>query len=62
MLITLFIVILGILIINTLFVAIPYLSPRINMIEILSYQVFVNMLFFLFMMLPKNLGSSSLLK
>ena len=47
---------LGIFIINTMFFAIPYLMPRISMMEVLSYQVFGNILFFLFLVLPTNTG------
>jgi hypothetical protein len=47
---------LGIFIINTIFFAIPYLMPRINMMEVLSYQVFGNIMFFLFIVLPRNTG------
>ena len=47
---------LGIFLINTMFFAIPYLMPRINMMEVLSYQVFGNIMFFLFMVLPANTG------
>ncbi len=47
---------LGIFIINTMFFAVPYLMPRINMMEVLSYQVFGNIMFFLFMVLPRNTG------
>ena len=47
---------LGILIINSVFLAIPYLMPRIDMMEVISYQVFGNVLFLLFLVLPKNTG------
>ncbi len=47
---------LGIFVINSIFLAIPYLMPRINMMEVLSYQVFGNVLFLLFVILPKNTG------
>jgi hypothetical protein len=47
---------LGIFVINSIFLAIPYLMPRINMMEVLSYQVFGNILFLLFLVLPKHTG------
>ena len=50
-------IILGILIINTAFLAIPFLSPRFSYMEILSYRIFANMLFFLFIMLPREVGN-----
>ena len=55
MILDLFLFILGILMINTSFLAIPYLSPRIDQMEIMSYQIFANMLFILFLMLPSGL-------
>lgn len=55
MIFDLFIFILGALMINTSFLAIPYLSPRIDQMEIMSYQIFVNMLFILFLILPSGL-------
>ena len=54
--------ILGILVLNTMFLAIPYLSPRIDHIEVISYQIFGNMLLFLFMVLPSHMGSYDLLR
>lgn len=51
----LFIFILGVLIINTSFLAIPFLSPRIDQMEIISYQIFANMMFILFLILPTGL-------
>lgn len=51
----LFIFILGVLIINTSFLAIPFLSPRIDQMEIMSYQIFANMMFILFLILPTGL-------
>lgn len=55
MIIDLFIFILGVLIINTSFLAIPFLSPRIDQMEIMSYQIFANMMFILFLILPTGL-------
>jgi len=55
MIIDLFIFILGVLIINTSFLAIPFLSPRIDQMEIMSYQIFANMMFILFLILPAGL-------
>lgn len=55
MILDLFLFILGILIINTSFLAIPYLSPRIDQMEIMSYQIFANLLFILFLILPSGL-------
>lgn len=55
MIFDLFIFILGVLIINTSFLAIPYLSPRIDHMEIMSYQIFANMMFILFLILPSNI-------
>tara|TARA_B100000963_G_C22333915_1_gene539881 strand:+ start:270 stop:539 length:270 start_codon:yes stop_codon:yes gene_type:complete len=49
--------VLGILVINTAFLAIPFLSPRFSYMEILSYRIFANMLFILFIMLPKQVGN-----
>ena len=51
----LFIFILGVLIINTSFLAIPFLSPRIDQMEIMSYQIFANMMIILFLILPTGL-------
>lgn len=53
--------VLGILVINTFFMAVPYLSPRINHMEIVSYQIFANMLFILFIILPRNMGNFNLI-
>jgi uncharacterized membrane protein YozB (DUF420 family) len=55
MIVDLFIFILGLLIINTSFLAIPFLSPRIDQMEIMSYQIFANMMFILFLILPTGL-------
>jgi uncharacterized membrane protein YozB (DUF420 family) len=55
MIVDLFIFILGVLIINTSFLAIPFLSPRIDQMEITSYQIFANMMFILFLILPTGL-------
>jgi uncharacterized membrane protein YozB (DUF420 family) len=56
MIVDLFIFILGVLIINTSFLAIPFLSPRIDQMEIMSYQIFTNMMFILFLILPTGLN------
>jgi hypothetical protein len=56
MIVDLFIFVLGILIINTSFLAVPYLSPRIDHMEIMSYQIFANMMFVLFLILPTGLN------
>ena len=55
MIIDFFLFILGVLIINTSFLAIPFLSPRIDQMEIMSYQIFANMMFILFLILPTGL-------
>jgi len=55
MIIDLFIFILGVLIINTSFLAIPFLSPRIDQMEIMSHQIVANMMFILFLILPTGL-------
>ena len=55
MIVDLFIFIIGVLVINTSFLAIPFLSPRIDQMEIMSYQIFANMMFILFLILPTGL-------
>ena len=49
-----------VLIINTSFMAVPYLMPRLNHMEILSYQIYANMLFILFLVLPRKIGDFNL--
>jgi uncharacterized membrane protein YozB (DUF420 family) len=56
MIVDLFIFIIGVLVINTSFLAIPFLSPRIDQMEIMSYQIFANMMFILFLILPTGLN------
>lgn len=52
MIIDIFVFVLAVLLINTSFLAIPFLSPRIDHMEIMSYQIFANMLLILFLILP----------
>jgi hypothetical protein len=56
MILTILAGLLGICILNTIFFAVPYLMPRINMSEVLSYQIFGNFLFFFYLFLPSNHG------
>ena len=56
MILTIVIGLFGIFTINTFFFAIPYLMPRLDISEILSYQIFGNFLFFFYLILPKYYG------
>ena len=56
MILTIVIGLFGIFIINTFFFALPYLMPRLDISEILSYQIFGNFLFFFYLILPKYYG------
>ena len=48
--------VLSVLLINTSFLAIPFLSPRLDHMELLSYQIFANMLIILFFILPTGVN------
>lgn len=47
--------ILAAFLINSTFYFIPYLLPRVNTIELLTYQIFANGLLLLTLVLPRNL-------
>ena len=47
--------ILAAFLINSTFYFIPYLLPRVNAIELLTYQIFANGLLVLVLILPRNL-------
>jgi hypothetical protein len=50
------ITIVGFIIINTFFHATPYLLPRQNMNGLISYQIWANVMFFFYLVLPKYTG------
>ena len=47
--------ILAAFLINSTFYFIPYMLPRVNTIELLTYQIFANGLLILTLVLPRNL-------
>jgi len=43
-------------ILNSFFFLIPYLMPRINQMEVYTYQIFFNILLLMYLLLPKKIG------
>jgi len=51
-------IILAAFLLNTTFYFIPYLMPRVNAMELLSYQAFVNGMLLLVLILPRRMWSA----
>ena len=54
--VTIVIAVVGFIIINTFFHATPYLLPRQNMNGLISYQIWSNVIFFFYLVLPSYTG------
>jgi len=48
-------IVVGAFLLNSIFYFIPYLMPRINAMELLTYQAFANGMILLIMILPRGM-------
>ena len=48
-------IVIGAFLLNSIFYFIPYLMPRINAMELLTYQAFANGMILLIMILPRGM-------